>query len=124
MPDYDSGLAIAFRNRHFYVSPHYITGTPLNNSLISQCLDVNETDFPARTSSGTADNADPIQYYWAVFLQYPVLSYLDSQRKTFLLYILASLAASGGRPELANFNESDFCIADVYHYRVSEYDES
>lgn len=106
------------------MSPHYITGTPLNNSLISQCLGANETGFPDRTSSGTADNADPIPYYWAVFLQYPVLSYLDSQRKYFLLYILASLAIRGGGTELSRFNESYFCIADVYHYRVSEYDES
>ena len=61
---------------------------------------------------------------WALFLQYPILNYLDTMGKTELLRVTAQLVQNGNNPALSTFNESDFCIANVVHYGVSTYEES
>ncbi len=58
---------------------------------------------------------------WSIFLQFPVLSYLDSQRKENLFNVIASLVQRGG---LAGFNETEFCVGKVFNYEVSTYQES
>lgn len=104
---YGGSVASEFRRRHFY------------------CLDMGKVsrNFPdATTSSGNVNNVRPL--YWAIFLQYPVLSYLDSRRKESLFQSIAAFVRNGDNSDLANFGYTDFCIGNVTHYRVSQYDES
>ena len=56
-------------------------------------------------------------YRWGIWLQYPVLSYLDSVRKRHLLYVISEMAGGGDL-----FNR--ICIAEVEQYGVSTYRES
>lgn len=90
-----------------------------------QCLEVDQSiaDFPERSASANPDEAD--ENLWAIFLQYPVLSYLDSARKENLFFIIARLVQLGDPSgPLADFNETDICVANVYHYGVSTFEES
>lgn len=79
--------------------------------------------FPNETTDASSVT-NPI--YWALFIQYPVLSFLDSKRKELLLDVVASLVRSGALPgtPLGSFNVSAFCIGKVVHYQVSSYQES
>lgn len=91
-----------------------------------QCLPADKTisNFPSFSPSSDTEARDP--YVWAIFLQYPVLSYLDSQRKESLFVAIADIVnvgAESGSP-LDGFSADEFCIARVYHYRVSDYEES
>ena len=62
---------------------------------------------------------------WAIFLQYPVLSYLDSQRKRALIEAIFNIATLGAMDgELDGLIVNDFCIANVTHYSVADYEES
>lgn len=79
----------------------------------------------------TSSNQDEIfpSFVWAIFLQYPVLSYLDSQRKGSLLSAIADIVQigadqEGGNSALRTFSKDDFCIANVTHYSVANYEES
>lgn len=86
-----------------------------------------DEDFP--DDNTTSFNGASQSYKWAIFLQYPVLSYLDSQRKKGLFSTIAGLVRSGAvmnsdLSDLRGFSEDDLCIAEVAHYSVSEYEES
>ncbi len=87
-------------------------------------MELGESFPPKYDNNADLDARRP--YYWAIFLQYPVLSYLDSYRKERLFYVIARLVQDGSdiNTPLASFNETDFCIGDVTHYKVSEYEES
>ena len=75
-----------------------------------------------RESSDGGQNIPP-PTAWAIFLQYPILSYLDSRRKLNLFNIIAQLVQQGDM-RVADFNESDFCVGRVFHHKVAEYEES
>lgn len=123
---YTGESADTFRRRHFYVSSIFFCFACWDNHCYLQCLDVDQSieNFPQREASANADE-EVEENLWAIFLQYPILSYLDSTRKENLFNIIARLvqigAPSGG---LADFNESNICVANVYHYGVSTFEES
>ncbi len=59
---------------------------------------------------------------WSLFLQYPVLAYLDSVKKQALVGQIVALINLGGlTPQITTDN---ICIGRVYHYDVSLYTES
>ena len=88
----------------------------INHCASTQCLEKGQTpeNFPKDTP---LENRMGVQTYvrWTVFLQYPVLSYLDSMRKPALINSIA---------EIVNRPVEEFCIATVENYRISYYDES
>lgn len=105
---YEGPMAQQFRRSHFY------------------CLGVDQSisDFPQTYPS--SDASEERSFQWAIFLQYPVLSYLDSGRKESLFRLIGELVKDGAQDnmELIDFNYENFCIAQVTHYKVSEYEES
>ncbi len=69
-----------------------------------------------RTDGGRTVNV------WSLFLQYPVLAYLDSEKKQALVGQIVALINQGGlQPPITTAN---ICIGRVYHYDVSLYTES
>ena len=83
------------------------------------------SDFPQGSESANQDEQNFNENLWAIFLQYPILSYLDSARKENLFFIIARLVQLGDiNGPLADFNESEICVANVYHYGVSTFEES
>ena len=84
-----------------------------------QCLDYGEniTSFPSNPSDS-----------WTIFLQFPLLSFLDTARRNILLRNIAELADMGRRDmrsdDLNNFNESMICVGRYEAYRLSYYEES
>ena len=79
---------------------------------------MNQTDFP----NDDIDLAGRVASLrrWAVFLQYPVLNYLDTMGKARLISVTQQLAQIGG----VSVDLDNFCIADVVQYGVSTYEES
>ena len=65
-----------------------------------------------------SDFRDAATYRWGLWIQYPVLSYLDSIRKRHLFYVISKMVESVG----SIFD--NICIAEVEQYGVSTYDES
>lgn len=61
---------------------------------------------------------------WGLFIQYPILNYLETLGKQELLRAVANVVRLSDNPVFANFDETDFCIATVHHYGVSTYEES
>lgn len=59
-------------------------------------------------------------YRWGIWIQYPVLSYLDTMRKRHLFYVITRMVASAN---VANLFDR-ICIAEVEQYGVSTYRES
>ena len=76
-----------------------------------QCLDVN---------GAREDFQDVTALRWGLWIQYPVLSYLDTMRKRHLFYVISQMVAAGNQPAIFN----DICVAEVQHYAVSTYSES
>ncbi len=66
-------------------------------------------------------NGVQITRVWSIFLQYPVLAYLDSVKKQVLIGQIVRLINVGGQPTVTTDN---ICIGRVYHYDVSLYTES
>lgn len=65
-------------------------------------------------------------YRWGLWIQYPVLSYLDTMRKRHLFYVISEMVASGAAPTnsfLQNLFDN-ICVAEVEQYGVSTYRES
>lgn len=84
-------------------------------------------DFPQVDGEPSSNQNDPPPepLLWAIFLQYPVLSYLDSQRKAALFDAIFRIAMIGDTSnELGNLELQNFCIANVTHYSVANYEES
>ena len=81
-------------------------------SVFSQCLNYGQTEFPNGTDQ-----------VWTLFVQFPMLSFLDAARKDNLFRIVASLMNSGSNGNL-NINESVFCVGTYEAYRLTYYEES
>ena len=65
--------------------------------------------------------------FWTIFLQYPVLSWMDYQRKSSVLRIINEVAASGSVDNVdcdTVSNYAEYCVATVETYAVTEYRES
>jgi hypothetical protein len=87
-----------------------------------QCLGEGSTrrDF-LTTPNGTLQlNSRDWPYRWGLWIQYPVLSYLDTMRKRHLFYVISRMATGSG---VANVFDR-ICIAEVEQYGVSTYRES
>ena len=83
-----------------------------------QCLGYGETitNFPSDTNQS-----------WTIFLQFPLLSFLDTERRGILLRNIAELADRGSNSSnisLSGFNESMICVGRYEAYRLSYYEES
>ena len=76
-----------------------------------QCLQYGQTEFPNATDE-----------VWTIFLQFPMLSFLDAARKDNLFRTIASLMNAGGASPM--LNESDFCVGTYESYRLTYYEES
>ena len=65
---------------------------------------------------------------WTIFLQFPLLSFLDTARRNILLGNIAELAVMGrndmGFTDLDGFNGSRICVGRYEAYRLSYYEES
>lgn len=59
---------------------------------------------------------------WTLFLQYPVLAYLDTTKKGLLVEGIVNIVNAGGSGVL--LQTTDVCVADVTNYKVSYYQES
>ena len=57
---------------------------------------------------------------WGLWIQYPVLSYLDTMRKRHLFYVISQMVDSANVRDLFN----RICVAEVEQYGVSTYRES
>ena len=62
-------------------------------------------------------------YRWGLWIQYPVLSYLDTMRKRHLLYVITRMINSDPNVVVNNLFDN-ICIAEVEQYGVSTYRES
>lgn len=81
-------------------------------------------DFP-QILPPNADGTPQTPVLWAIFLQYPILSYLDSIRKGYLFEVVAGLVQSGATSgPLQTIQANDLCVARVTHYSVSTFEES
>ena len=61
-------------------------------------------------------------YRWGLWIQYPVLSYLDTMRKRHLFFVISEMATRAGAGIDNLFDR--ICIAEVEQYGVSTYRES
>ena len=79
-----------------------------------QCLDYGENinSFPSSPSDS-----------WTIFLQFPLLSFLDTARRNILLRNIAELAVMGNN-NLNGFDGSRICVGRYEAYRLSYYEES
>ena len=91
---YTFPLAVATRQRHFYCP-----------------------GFGKNGVSGHPDSVNDNSSYWTVFLQYPLLSYMDNARKWSLFRVLLENAGRSVN-DLANL-----CIGNYTQYGVSTYNE-
>ena len=95
-----------------------------------QCLGTGSTrrDFLNTTADEdrlvTGNNQWP--YRWGLWIQYPVLSYLDTMRKRHLFYVISEMVARGlpTNTALPGSVFNDICVAEVEQYGVSTYRES
>ena len=74
-------------------------------------------DTPERDTT----NTERVRRNWSIYLQYPVLAYLDSLKKMDLIGKIVALMNLGG---LTGMTTSNVCIGTVDHYDVSLYTES
>jgi hypothetical protein len=58
--------------------------------------------------------------FWTIFLQFPALSWMDVERKGSVLRIIDEIVGDCG----TRFNYTQYCVADVQTYEVTEYRES
>jgi hypothetical protein len=62
--------------------------------------------------------------FWTIFLQYPVLSWMDVARKAQIMRIIEEVAETPSDCQ-TNINDyRDFCVSNVETYEVAEYRES
>jgi len=90
---YNGSQAMTTRSNHFY------------------CLGENSSRTDFRTAAS---------YRWGIWMQYPVLSYLDTMRKRHLFYAISEIV----RTVRGSAIFDDICVAEVEQYAVSTYRES
>ena len=81
-----------------------------------QCLGYGETitDFPGNSNDS-----------WTIFLQFPLLSFLDTARRDVLLNNISQLIINGSDNRLNDtFDGSMICVGRYEAYRLSYYEES
>ena len=62
-------------------------------------------------------------YRWGIWIQYPVLSYLDTMRKRHLFYVISRMVDSDPNSAVADLF-GRICVAEVEQYEVSTFRES
>lgn len=77
------------------------------------CLGPNQT----RADIQPTDSNNQLSYRWGLWIQYPVLSYLDSMRKRHLFYVISRMTDP-------SIFDNEICVAEVEQYGVSTYRES
>lgn len=116
-------LSLSHTHTHILTDTHSLTLAPsLSLSLShSQCGGYVDDEGEIVEDSALEEFPSSANDFWSIFLQFPVLSWMDVARKRQVMQRISEVAVAGG---CAVEDYRDFCVANVETFDVAEYRES